>query len=74
MKKEDWEKQLDDGIKSIVEETKLSEKELIKEIYWDIQKLKSEAKEQERITYLTLVLVSMSFGILIYNFPPSWWF
>jgi len=74
MKKEDWEKQLDDGFKSIAEKTKLSEKKLIKEIYWDIQKLKSEAKEQERITYLTLVLVSISFGILIYNFPPSWWF
>ena len=74
MKKEDWEKQLDDGFKSITEKTKLSEKKLIKEIYWDIQKLKSEAKEQERNTYLTLVLVSISFGILIYNFPPSWWF
>ena len=63
----------DETIKYIEEELKeMSDRELQEEIYKLLATQGRNAYERERILYWTLVIVGVSLGILLYNFPPPW--
>jgi len=66
MKKEEIDKYIEEELKD------MSDRELQEEIYRLLAAQGRNASERGRMLYWAFVIVGVSLGILLYNFPPPW--